>query len=686
MELVNAADAPIRGKVISCLDATISLSPSASSIKALSSLCLYGMIVAPMAVDENDILGFVSKVWNKKVAVFALDVGSTLNCFKLGFQCEEDKQWVLDNAPWSFRGYTFALRAWMPRFEGSVSMDAFCLWVQIHNLPHEFFSKDNGSRLGGLIGKVIRVELEEDNPSSWNTFLRVLVEVNLKKPLVSGCYFDLDSGVKRWLQFKYEKIGIFCYFCGLLGHQRRGCNLSTPVTVANLEGNPSPLFGPWLSTDSKYQDVFSGASNKNTMVAVSKVASPVGGLRCTALSSQPRLAGSGAKVKINVDRGPRRGLMLMDRVSPGKGQKTLNRWVPKKVAEGVKRGNAENGIMAPEILNSGERSPAQLPILKELTVGEKVGHPLVLNNESNEERPLGNVEGFKEVDTLPISKAIGPSGPSGPKGNSYSSNNAKFSQAGFTCGQLGMSRVGPLEAIVISDGPNGLPCDGSTFKNSLDHGKRHGDLESWPTAINEKNENLVENVGNVQYGSSLLEGGDRGVAHTDIGNGKCVVDEENALSHFFKAQEELLHDLKHFGELDLYEIKRIGGDIGVPTSSDTNARTTPFKKRKFEGSASLCLRPHKIIRTHPDVVRDFPWDTIEKDRESKVVDDDPSEESSDSPSCNEAMFWGSHSAHNKRTSSAEVELIETAPQAAHLRLLGTVILGPVVVEKQLHEC
>ncbi|KAF4355392.1 hypothetical protein F8388_008089 [Cannabis sativa] len=101
------------------------------------------------------------------------------------------------------------------------------------------------------------------------------------------------------------------------------------------------------------------------------------------------------------------------------------------------------------------------------------------------------------------------------------------------------------------------------------------------------------------------------------------------------AQEELLHDLKHFGKLDLYEIKRIGGDIGVPTTSDTNARTTPFKKRKFEGSASLCSRPHKIIRTNPDVVRDFPWDTIETDRESKVIDDDPSEESSDSPSCNE---------------------------------------------------
>lgn len=40
------------------------------------------------------------------------------------------------------------------------------------------------------------------------------------------------------------------------------------------------------------------------------------------------------------------------------------------------------------------------------------------------------------------------------------------------------------------------------------------------------------------------------------------------------------------------------------------------------------------------------------------------------------MFCGSHSGLSSRTSSAVVELMETAPHAAHLRLLGTVILGP----------
>lgn len=41
-----------------------------------------------------------------------------------------------------------------------------------------------------------------------------------------------------------------------------------------------------------------------------------------------------------------------------------------------------------------------------------------------------------------------------------------------------------------------------------------------------------------------------------------------------------------------------------------------------------------------------------------------------------AIFCGSHSGLNSRTSKAVDELVVIAPQAAHLRLRGIVILGP----------
>ncbi|KAF4356513.1 hypothetical protein F8388_026985 [Cannabis sativa] len=88
---------------------------------------------------------------------------------------------------------------------------------------------------------------------------------------------------------------------------------------------------------------------------------------------------------------------------------------------------------------------------------------------------------------------------------------------------------------------------------------------------------------------------------TNIHGAQEQLNEEKALAQFLNAKESLLHDLKHFGKLDLYEFQSIGGDIGVPASSEVNERTTPFKKRKFEASASLCSRPHKVPRKYPDV-------------------------------------------------------------------------------------
>lgn len=46
------------------------------------------------------------------------------------------------------------------------------------------------------------------------------------------------------------------------------------------------------------------------------------------------------------------------------------------------------------------------------------------------------------------------------------------------------------------------------------------------------------------------------------------------------------------------------------------------------------------------------------------------------------MFCGSHSGLKSRTSKADVELVEITPHDAHLRLLGTVILGPTYSQKQ----
>uniref|UniRef100_A0A803P6A1 Uncharacterized protein n=1 Tax=Cannabis sativa TaxID=3483 RepID=A0A803P6A1_CANSA len=75
MELVNATNSPLKGKCFSGFEASVSLSPCASSLKALSSLCLYG---------------------------------------KFGFSSDEDRCWALENGPWCIRGCSLVLQLFGP--------------------------------------------------------------------------------------------------------------------------------------------------------------------------------------------------------------------------------------------------------------------------------------------------------------------------------------------------------------------------------------------------------------------------------------------------------------------------------------------------------------------------------------------------------------------------------------------
>ncbi|GER30908.1 HERV-K_19q12 provirus ancestral Gag polyprotein [Striga asiatica] len=52
--------------------------------------------------------------------------------------------------------------------------------------------------------------------------IKVLATIDLEKPLLRGTTISL-GGRTRLVDFKYEQLMGFCYYCGLVGHSERGC-------------------------------------------------------------------------------------------------------------------------------------------------------------------------------------------------------------------------------------------------------------------------------------------------------------------------------------------------------------------------------------------------------------------------------------------------------------------------------
>ena len=101
-------------------------------------------------------------------------------------------------------------------------------------------TEDFGREIGSKIGKVLEVDkraIQVDQAK----FLRLRVEMQLDKPLRrGGGYVKNDEDERIWVDFRYERLPIFCYICGILGHDEKHC------LVSPVEHSSGRQYGEWL--------------------------------------------------------------------------------------------------------------------------------------------------------------------------------------------------------------------------------------------------------------------------------------------------------------------------------------------------------------------------------------------------------------------------------------------------------
>ena len=54
-------------------------------------------------------------------------------------------------------------------------------------------------------------------------FMRVRVALPISKPIRRGGFIAGSDGLKSWVTFKYERLPMFCHYCGILGHDLKHC-------------------------------------------------------------------------------------------------------------------------------------------------------------------------------------------------------------------------------------------------------------------------------------------------------------------------------------------------------------------------------------------------------------------------------------------------------------------------------
>jgi hypothetical protein len=140
------------------------------------------------------------------------------------FSKQEHIDKIRKQVTWNVNGCLLTLQNWSPMATmGEISTQKFPLWIQIHGLPLENVSLRNAIAIGKGMGNLIKLDDATKARSTFKSYLRILVEIDVHAPLKPCLLFHKGNGESAWISLKYELLDIYCTNYGRIGHKSINC-------------------------------------------------------------------------------------------------------------------------------------------------------------------------------------------------------------------------------------------------------------------------------------------------------------------------------------------------------------------------------------------------------------------------------------------------------------------------------
>ena len=205
-------------------------------------LSLIGKFLTCKAFNKMAAKNTIRRAWGLENQLHILEVGP--NLFQFKFNSEFDMSRVLRGGPWTFDNQLLMIKRWRKGMTATnIKWDTASIWVQIWGAPFDMISPVVAERIGSRLGVVEEVE-KRRRQEEQNLFMRVRIALPITKPLRRGGYIAGTDGERTWVTYKYERLPMFCHFCGLLGHDIRHC--ADHFAAEKDCGEIEYQYGDWL--------------------------------------------------------------------------------------------------------------------------------------------------------------------------------------------------------------------------------------------------------------------------------------------------------------------------------------------------------------------------------------------------------------------------------------------------------
>nr|XP_017257901.1 PREDICTED: uncharacterized protein LOC108227327 [Daucus carota subsp. sativus] len=208
-------------------------------------LCLVGRFLTEKTLNTRAMKSKMADIWRPVRGINIKELKTGIFLFQ--FYHVDDMQWVMAGGPWSFDGAMLVINTVERGMDPlEIPLVELPFWIQLHGLPNGFMTEAAGVQLGNFFGSFLMYD-PNNNSSIWRECMRIRIKIDVRKPLKRKKKICRKNGTECIVQCKYERLGDFCFTCGMVTHTERFCNvrLSTSLNDSLRE------WGVWLRAPSR---------------------------------------------------------------------------------------------------------------------------------------------------------------------------------------------------------------------------------------------------------------------------------------------------------------------------------------------------------------------------------------------------------------------------------------------------
>ena len=157
----------------------------------------------------------LANIWCNPRNIIVNKIYTTI--FKISIDRTENHSRILKGSLWVFRNSLLILQELdRKKSISSLEFSKAPIWVQIWGLLINGKTFQMGMTLGEVIGEVLEASVYEIPDKTEITKVRINLKIN--SPIMLGMYIGRKNNGVNWIYFHYERLSMFCFYCGYIGH------------------------------------------------------------------------------------------------------------------------------------------------------------------------------------------------------------------------------------------------------------------------------------------------------------------------------------------------------------------------------------------------------------------------------------------------------------------------------------